>query len=52
MRKPKCCICGRDIEANEHYYLINRRSVCKTCEAKLRPELNKRERVRIIREKE
>lgn len=35
-KKPKCCLCGKEIQANEHYYLIKRRSVCKKCEAKLR----------------
>lgn len=50
MLKPKCGICGVDIPGNEHYYLIRSRTVCLSCESKMRPRLSKGSRVRIIRE--
>lgn len=29
MQKPKCCLCGRDIRSNEHYFLMMGRTVCR-----------------------
>ena len=37
MNKPKCCMCSTDIKANEHYFIIRGRSVCKECEVRIRP---------------
>lgn len=41
MRKPECCLCGSVIEANERYYLVRGRTVCRGCEERIRPLFKK-----------
>ncbi len=34
--KPKCCMCGKEIHSNEHYFIIRQRSLCRDCGLKFR----------------
>ena len=36
MNKPKCCMCGKEIEANGHFCLIKYGIVCMECAEKIR----------------
>lgn len=36
MQKPKCCMCGIEIEANGHFCLIRYGIVCMECAEKIR----------------
>ena len=38
--KPICAMCGRDINSNEHYFIMMRRSVCRECGVKMRHEVH------------
>lgn len=40
MRKPICAMCGREINGNEHYFIMMRRSVCRECGVKMRHEVH------------
>lgn len=31
MNKPRCWMCGKDIEGNEHFFLVRRRVICQEC---------------------
>lgn len=31
MVKPRCWLCGKEINGNEHFYLVRRRVICLTC---------------------
>lgn len=37
--KPICAMCGREINGNEHYFIMMRRSVCRECGVKMRHEV-------------
>lgn len=35
MMQPVCCLCGEKIKANEHYFIIRSRTVCRECNLKI-----------------
>lgn len=31
MNKPRCFMCGRDVNANEHFFIIRQHTLCRSC---------------------
>ena len=38
--KPRCSFCGRDIKANEHYWVVKRGVFCRECSEKIPSKKN------------
>ena len=41
MMQPTCCICNKRIKANDHYFVMRNRTVCKKCGVRIHSGKNR-----------
>ena len=40
MGKAKCCLCGKEIGLNQHYFIMRNRTLCRECGLKFKGKLS------------
>ena len=40
MGKARCCLCGKDIGLNQHYFIMRNRTLCRECGLKFKGKMS------------